>query len=56
MVNDRQPGSSRFFSSTEVFYWSGSALKNFLAGILFMIAVLALVLLWVFISGPVLKK
>ncbi len=43
MVNDHQPGNSRFFSSGEMFYWNGSALKNFLAGILFMIAVFSLV-------------
>lgn len=42
MINDRQPERSRFFSSREAFYWSGSALKNFLAGILFMIVVFAL--------------
>ncbi|WP_142687950.1 hypothetical protein [Chitinophaga polysaccharea] len=43
MVNDQQPASSRFFSSKQAFYCSGSALKNFLAGILFMLAVFALV-------------
>lgn len=49
MVNDRQPARSRFFGSAEIFYWNGSALKNFLAGILFMIAVFTLVGLLVFL-------
>ncbi|HEY8958858.1 hypothetical protein [Chitinophaga sp.] len=49
MVNDRQPDRSRFFSSAEAFYWSGSALKNFLAGILFMIIIFAMIGLFAFL-------
>lgn len=49
MVNDHQPGHSRFFSGEEVFYWSGSALKNFLAGILFMIIIFTLIGLFAFL-------
>ncbi|PTS99600.1 hypothetical protein DBR11_12055, partial [Pedobacter sp. HMWF019] len=50
------PKESQFFSSKDVFYWSGSILKNFLSGILFMITILASMGLLVFLfrnhKGP----
>lgn len=49
LVNNERPADSRFFSGREVFYWSGSILKNFLSGILFMIAVVGLVGLMAFL-------
>lgn len=62
MVNHDRPEESRFFSGREIFYWSGSMLKNFLSGILFMIAVVATVGLFAFLfrnykrPSPVKKK
>jgi hypothetical protein len=41
MVRKDNPEESQFFSSREVFYWSGSILKNFLSGILFMVTIFA---------------
>lgn len=49
LVNNERPADSRFFSGREVFYWSGSMLKNFLAGILFMITIVGLVGLMAFL-------
>jgi len=49
MVNNERPVDSRFFSGREVFYWSGSILKNFLGGFLFMIIVIGLVGLMAFL-------
>ncbi|SEW51512.1 hypothetical protein [Chitinophaga arvensicola] len=40
LVNDAQPERSRFFAGQALFYWSGSIMKNFCSGILFMIAVI----------------